>query len=273
MRNRVFGKIILLTVSSACAFELAGCELVPSLNLSEEQSELVAEFAAGKLIEYVKGHPGGLMILEDVDRSEVNPGIKKEEEEPQLPGGLPGEPVNNPDVPQMPETPDAPDTMQGGPDTFSDDESLAPAPEAITEPTKSIAEAIGASGADITYSYYEVCDSYPDNKEELAFSMKAAQGKDLLVVHFNVSSGSGEDTEIHTDSTDFKVRLMLNGDNRIRGDVTFLANDLTNYSSVIPSGQTADGVFVFEIEKGTEVRSLDLIILGGDGEQRYRLEG
>ena len=66
---------------------------------------------------------------------------------------------------------------------------------------------------------------------------------------------------------------MLNGDNRIRGDVTFLANDLTNYSSVIPSGQTADGVFVFEIEKGTEVRSLDLIILGGDGEQRYRLEG
>ncbi|MBO4265751.1 MAG: hypothetical protein J5910_01010 [Lachnospiraceae bacterium] len=269
MKKGFLKKIILLTASCVCAFALAGCEIVPSLNLSEEQSELVAEFAAGKLIEYVKGHPGGLMILEDVDRSEVNPGMKKEEEEPQLPGALPGEPVNNNPEPPSPEGEDGAPAV---PESIPDDEALAPAPEAIAAPTKSIAESIGASGADITYSHYEVCSAYPDDKEELAFSMRAAQGKDLLVVHFNVASQSGEDVEIHTDSTDFKVRLMLNGSDRIRGDVTFLANDLTNYSGTVSSGETADGVFVFEIEKGVEVESLDLIILGSEGEQTYRLE-
>ena len=269
MKKGFLKKIILLTASCVCAFALAGCEIVPSLHLSEEESELVAEYAAGKLIEYVKGHPGGLMILEDVDRSEVNPGLKKEEEEPQLPVSLPGDPVNNNPEPPAPEGEDA---SPASPDSIPDEEALAPAPEAITAPTKSIAESIGATGADITYAYYEVCNSYPDDKEELAFSMRAANGKELLVVHFNVTSQSGEDVDIHTDSTDFKVRLMLNGSDRIRGDVTFLANDLTNYSGTLSAGQTADGVFVFEIEKGVEVGSLDLIILGSEGEQTYRLE-
>ena len=211
------------------------------------------------------------MILKDVDRSEVNPGMKKEEEaQPQLPSSLPGEPIS--DSPEPPAQ-EGPEVEAPGPDSISDEEALVQAPEAITAPTKSIAESIGATGADITYGYYEVCDSYPDDKEELAFSMKATKGKDLLIVHFNVTSQSGEDVEIHTDSTDFKVRLMLNGDNRIRGDVTFLANDLTNYSATLSSGQTEDGVFVFEIEKGVEVETMDLIILGNEGEQRYPLEG
>ena len=269
MNKRSFRKIILLLVSSLSAFVLAGCGLVPSLNLTEEQSELIAEYAAGKLIEYVKGHPGGLMILEDVDRSEVNPGMKKEEEEElQLPGSLPGEPVNNNPEPPLPEGEEAAPPEE----TLPDDEAIVAAPETVATATKSIAEAVGASGADIQYSYYEVCSAYPDDKEELAFSMRAAQGKDLLVVHMNVTGENGEEVEVNTSSADFKARIILNGGDRIRGDVTFLANDLTNYSGVIPAGETADTVFVFEIPQGTEIGSLDLIILGSDGEQRYPLD-
>ena len=258
---RTIAYVLAVTASVA----LTGCGLVPSLNITEEQSELIAEYAAGKLIEYAKGHPGGLMILEDVDRSEVNPGLKKEEEpEPTQPAMLPGSDVSQPAEPiaPPPEEPlvDAPDG-----------EALVDAPEgAAAPPTKTLAEALDIQGGEVTFDHYEVCSNYPENGEELAFSMKAATGKELLVTHFNLSNPGDTDLTAHTDSTDFKVRLMLNGE-KIRGDVTFLDNDLMNYDGVITPGASVDTVFVFEIPKGEEIVSMDLIVVENDTEQTYQI--
>ncbi len=249
---------------------LTGCEIVPSLNITEEQSTLIAEYAAGKLIEYAKGHPGGLMILEDVDRSEVNPGLKKEEEPvPTLaPAPLPGAdavvPPPEGDVP--PAEGDNP-----APDNGAED-ALVDSPEGSTPlPTKSIGEAFGIPGADIQYDHYEVCSNYPENGEELAFSMKAATGKELLVTHFKLSNPGPEEINAHTDSTNLKVRLMLNGTDKLRVDVTFLDNDLMNYDELISTGESEDAVLVFEIPSGTQVSTLDLIVVGDDGEQTYNI--
>ena len=83
MNKKVVRIIAYIATVVMCSMTLTGCGMVPTLELTPEQSTLIAEYAAGKLLEYAKGHPGGLMNLEDVDRSEVNPGLKKEEEEPE----------------------------------------------------------------------------------------------------------------------------------------------------------------------------------------------
>ncbi len=258
---------------------LSGCSLVPSLQLTEEQSNLIAEYAAGKLLEYSKGHPGGLMILEDVDRADVNPGMQKpEEEKSELP------PLPSTEQPPMPADEDLsdpgqdvqpegvqPDDMQPE-DVQPEQEALVEAPEDISEvPSESIAEALGVAGADITYDRYEIVSTYPPEESQLAFTMKAAPGKDLLVVHFNLTNPGSEDIDAYTDSSGFKVRLMLNGSSKLRGDVTFLDNDLMNYRGLLTPGSLVDAVLVFEVEQGTEVNSMDLLVLDDNGENRYTL--
>lgn len=260
--------ILYMTTVIAASLMLSGCGLIPSLNLTEEQSTLIAEFAAGKLVEYVKGHPGGLMNLEDVDRSEVNPGLKKEEEQPdELPPLLPGS-TDSP-APAPPDEIVPNDEEQFVPESTGD-EALVEAPEVDAPPAKSLAEALGIEGADLKYDHYEVVSTYPDNTE-LAFTMKAAPGKELLIVHFVLSNPGSSDINAFTDSSNFKVRMMVNGSDKIRGDVTFLDNDLMNYQGLLTPGAQVDSVLVFEVKEGTAISSMDLLILEDDNENKYPL--
>ena len=264
--HRIILYLIVLSVSSVL---LSGCALVPSLNLTEEQSNLVAEYAAGKLIEYVKGHPGGLMELEDIDRADVNPGMKKDEEDDMLPPALPGTDDAPPAMPDPEEiVPD--DQREFEIEAPAGDEALVEAPVADTPPEKSIAEALGIEGAQLSYDRYEVVSTYPENTE-LAFTMKAAPGKDLLIVHFNLSNPGDSDINVFTDSSGFKVRLMLNGSEKLRGDVTFLDNDLMNYQGLLTPGAQVDSVLVFEVKQGTDIGSMDLLIVEDDTENKYPL--
>lgn len=268
MNKRVLRTIAYIILTVMLASGLTGCGLVPSLNLTEEQSNLIAEYAAGKLIEYAKGHPGGLMILEDVDRADVNPGMKKEEPpQPTLPGTVPppAEPVTPVQEGPGPEEGDTPPDPSG-------EEALVDAPEDVSAiPTKSIADALGINGAELTYDRYELASTYPENDTELAFSMKAAPGKELLIVHFLLTNNGDSDIEAYTDSSNFKVRLLVNGSDKLRGDVTFLDNDLMNYKGLLTPGAQVDAVLVFEVAEGTEVNSIDLLILEDGNEQKYKI--
>ena len=270
MNKKVMRTISYILATAASAVMLTGCEIVPSLNLTEEQSTLIAEYAAGKLIEYIKGHPGGLMTLEDVDRADVNPGMKKEEEEqPELPVM----PEENTEMLPPPEDAPIQEAPEDTPEAPADEDALVDAPADVSaEPTMTIAEALGIEGAVISYDHYETASSYPDNGVDLAFSMKAAEGKQLLITHFELSNPTDQDIEAHTGSENFKVRMLVNGTDKIRGDITFLDNDLMNYRGLLTPGSAVDTVLVFEIPEGQEVSSMALMIVGNDGEpQTYTI--
>ena len=270
MNNRVKRTITYVVLVSAVSVILAGCGLVPTLEMSEEQSNLIAEYAAGKLLEYAKGHPGGLMILEDVDRADVNPGMQKEEEEVStLLPPLAGEPIPEaiPDAGDGETTPGQDEIVD-----MPESEALVDAPEGTYEaPSRALEEALGINGASLAYDHYEVAATYPPNDTEIAFSMKAAAGKELLILHFALSNPTDQDVEVHTDSDNFKVRLALNGSERLRGDVTFLDNDLMNYSGLLTAGSSVDSVLVFEIPEGEQVSSMDLLVIVDGTEEKYNL--
>ena len=262
MRKRIFATILyaLMIVSS---LSLSGCAIVPSLELTAEEQSLVAEYAAGKLLEYAKGHPGGLMILEDVDRTEVNPGLKKEEPEPEP------EPLVPAPVPETP-LPPPEDGISETPAEPSGDALVDSPDDAVAAATKPIAEALGIENAEVEFDRAETLATYPDDGE-LAFSMKAAPGKKLLIAHFALSNPGSEEVNVHTDSTGFKVRLRVNGGDKIRCDVTFLDNDLMNYDGLLTPGASVDSVLVFEVDENTEVETMDLIIIENGEEMSYTL--
>ena len=64
---------------------------------------------------------------------------------------------------------------------------------------------------------------------------------------------------------------MLNGSEKLRGDITFLDNDLMNYQGLLTPGAQVDSVLVFEVKEGTEIGSMDLLIVEDDTENKYPL--
>ena len=160
MSKRKIRTISLICIIFIVAVSLTGCSIVPTLNLTEEQSNLIAEYAAGKLIEYVKGHPGGLMKVEDIDRADVNPGMKKEEEQP---SELPPLHSDGGPAPEQEALPEAPEAIADQPvDVPADQEALVDVPaEVESVPTQTIAQALGIEGAEVTYDHYEITSTYP----------------------------------------------------------------------------------------------------------------
>ncbi|MCR5302266.1 MAG: hypothetical protein K6E49_07470 [Lachnospiraceae bacterium] len=272
MKKRLIRTITYILTFVIVSISMSACSVVPSLDISDEQRTLVAEYAAGKLIEYVKGHPGGLMRLDDIDYSQVNPGMQTEEEPAEV--ALPGLPPDDAtgEVPSPDESAPSDEVMPPDDSAATDQEALVDAPDEVPEtPSKSPSEALGIEGAELTYDHYEVSDSYPADESELVLSMKAASGKELLIVHFALSNPGAEDLIVHTDSSNFKVRAMLNDTEKLRGDITFLDNDLMNYEGILTPGSTVDTVLVFEMTAGTAIDSLDLLIVDDEGELSYTL--
>lgn len=272
MNKGLLRKISLFTVLVMGLSGLCGCSFFQSVNLDDEQTELVAEYAAGKLLQYSKGHENGIEQVQDLNFEELNPGYVAPEEEIQETDTeeniAPSEKASSEN-----EVVDE-NTDEGAlvPEISGDDsEPLVDVPEIAT---KSIADVFNMEGTDVSYNYYESCKTYPESSDSLVFSMKAATGKDLLILHFNVMNTSSGPVQISNDSDDFKVRASVNGGKKIRGELTFLDNDLMNYSKTLEAGETADTILVFETDEGTEILSLDLILIDNEqSEHTYRLFG
>ena len=158
---------------------LGGCGLVESTGLSDEEDELVAEYAAGVIMRYSAEKKGGLGDLRPtptpipwVDPATVQPTEAPEEEE--------DESEEEEQVP-MEEVAGKEDIAQGAAGgSFFDGHNLA--------------TTIGIGDFDISYEGYEIADMYPDSPgDDLSFSMQATAGRKLLVVHLNVINEGSEE--------------------------------------------------------------------------------
>jgi len=229
---------------------LTGCGIVPAVDLNDEQMELVSEYAAGLLLRYVKGHKNGLMHVSGLDFNELN---------------ITPTPTPTPTV--APIAP-VPVIEEGNVENVSDEKGKKDNIEISLVP---INEAFSLNGADLNFSYGELTDTYPSGEDTLAFAMNATPGKDLLILHFDLSNFSGTDLELTSNLNGYKSRVIINEDEKIRGEITFLPNDLMNYSGQLLSGETQDVVLVFEVEEGTQIESLNLLLVNGSDQRYYKL--
>ena len=91
----------------------------------------------------------------------------------------------------------------------------------------------------ITYTGYEICDSYPEQGEEdLYFSVEAGTGKKLLVLQVAVTNPGQEQVEFDTlHKQNIKYRVMLNGADRHQVMLTMLDNDFSAMDIMINPGK------------------------------------
>ncbi len=214
-------KVRSVLLTGLCMILLNGCGLIPEVKLSDEDSVLVAEYAAGLLLKYETQHQNGLMEITD--------------------------------DPIIVETP-TPEPAAASGDMAEGGMAGTDASELVTGMAESVplAQAIGIPDFLVTYTGYEICDIYPEqSSDELVFSMQAQEGHDLLILHFDLTNPteSAMDCDVVTGSPLFRARL--NEDLRVNSQTTILLNDLSVYSGTLEENEAVDTVVVFEIEEGT----------------------
>lgn len=231
-------KMNVLLCSVAAAFVMTGCGEMPEL--TQEESELISEYAVGVLLKYDTAYNNRLVDTPADDPAEEETELPEEEN-----------PEEEPE-PEMEEPAEVVDVSQ--------DEETQPA-------VSSVEEYYGIPNVMISYTGYELTDSYPPSEEGAVpvFSMDASAGTQLLVLKFNVQNTSGQDQQMNMLGYGATFRVSVNGEASKGALATMLVNDMQTYDDVIPANTSVEMVSIVEVPQGTNVGSIEFI-LRGNGE-------
>lgn len=219
------GKIIGVLAVSACM--LTGCiDSMP--DMTEEQSELVAEYAADMLLKYSPNYHYRIADEEEVASAEAEMETSQEEETMQE------ESQPSQDLSQT----GSGETVSVGAETSVEDGS-----------EYDLAAFFGMDQFSIMYASCEVTDAYPNAESGVGFSVTAPQGYNLLVLHFDVENLGEEAAQCDLFDQISKVTVNVNDAGYVQALSTLLTNDLTTYMEDIPAGEVADAVVVVPVEQ------------------------
>ena len=219
------GKIIGVLAVSACM--LTGCiDSMP--DMTEEQSELVAEYAADMLLKYSPNYHYRIADEEEVASAEAEMETSQEEETMQE------ESQPSQDLSQT----GSGETVSVGAETSVEDGS-----------EYDLAAFFGMDQFSIMYASCEATDEYPNAESGVGFSVTAPQGYNLLVLHFDVENLGEEAAQCDLFDQISKVTVNVNDAGYVQALSTLLTNDLTTYMEDIPAGEVADAVVVVPVEQ------------------------
>ena len=219
------GKIIGVLAISACM--LTGCiDSMP--DMTEEQSELVAEYAADMLLKYSPNYHYRIADEEEVASAEAEMETSQEEETTQE------ESQPSQDLSQT----GSGETVSVGAETSVEDGA-----------EYDLAAFFGMDQFSIMYASCELTDAYPNAESGVGFSVTAPQGYNLLVLHFDVENLGEEAAQCDLFDQISKVTVNVNDAGYVQALSTLLTNDLTTYMEDIPAGEVADAVVVVPVEQ------------------------
>lgn len=219
------GKIIGVLAISACM--LTGCiDSMP--DMTEEQSELVAEYAADMLLKYSPNYHYRIADEEEVASAEAEMETSQEEETTQE------ESQPSQDLSQT----GSGETVSVGAETSVEDGA-----------EYDLAAFFGMDQFSIMYASCEVTDAYPNAESGVGFSVTAPQGYNLLVLHFDVENLGEEAAQCDLFDQISKVSVNVNDAGYVQALSTLLTNDLTTYMEDIPAGEVEDAVVAVPVEQ------------------------
>jgi len=184
------------------------------LDLSEEDRDLYAEYAANLLLKHDKNYIDRMRYVEPAEETEAEP------------------------VSQEPVT-ESPDNLQ-----HPEDQTGTQVSDVM-----SMNDIFGISGLDIQPNGYEVTNAYPSNGSELGMSMYAIKGYKLLVYKFNVTNTAGSDVALNMLESKASYRGIINDSVKINIQTTALLDAFNTYHGTIPAGSTQQLVLISQINE------------------------
>lgn len=235
-------KVLVGVLVGIAGMGLMGCgSTIPEM--TKEQQELVVEYAAGEVLKFDKNHTFKLTDLEEAE--------EEAKEEQATAEAVPAE--NGEDEE------DAPDKQEG---ILPDDVTVIDK----EQENVSIEQFLGLDDIQITYTGFEVADSYPsDSDEEVYFYMDATQNRKLLVLKFDLKNTSAGEKDVDLAASQVRYKIIVDGlaQNAL---TTLLLNDMAYFQGTLAAGESAEVVVVGEValEQADQVEALELVMKSVD---------
>ncbi len=240
-RNRIYAAVLLL----ASAAVLSGCMGVK--DLSEENEDMIAEYAAGVLLQYSDQYDRRL-ITETQEETKTSPTADAAATAPPAKtesGGSGGSSSSD---------------ASSGSDSPSDSDSSGSGGEAsgeTPESTVSLNKLYHVKGLDFSYDSYEF-------RKQYGSTIQAEKGQVLLVVHFDVRNISGRKKKVNLAKRQISYGLTADG-SEYQPQFVILDNmGLNHLSTTIPAGKNEDAVLIYRLAKARRSAS-DITLRIQDG--------
>ena len=242
MKKTTISIMMVLTISIL----ITGCGTnIP--NLSEDQTELVTEYAAGLLIKYNSIPSRSLLNdaqLEAEEKKEAEEREKERKKEEAAKAYLESQ-----DAAKSKNKKENSNTVENKSPVISD-----------------LATFYGIEGFTISYSGYQLCQSYPDeSRDDYFLAMDATEGKQLCILQFNVTNTAGEDKQFDMFEKKPLFYLSIDGKDKIPVQLTLLLDDLSSYKGTITASNSEQMILVFEIDGSlSQLGTMELTARYGD---------
>lgn len=132
-----------------------------------------------------------------------------------------------------------------------------------------IAKFIGESNLSIKYSYYMILDRYPSvDQDGIHIEIQAPKGYKLVVVKFNVENKTNDAGDVDLYSKDIEYKLIVNDKKATKQMLTILLDDLYTYKKTIEPSMFEETVLAFQVsdEIADSIKDLKLQV-NYEGEQ------
>ncbi|MDE5863950.1 MAG: hypothetical protein K2H34_06350 [Lachnospiraceae bacterium] len=237
-------RILVLTLLGLSAFVFTGCGKVT--DLTEEETQLIAEYSAGLLLKY------DLKYVDRIDEGEKAALEMTSEVEEQVA-------TEESTTEAVTEEPRQGMDISGG----INSDNTSPEELAGAGQESDVAKIAGVDGVTITYDSYVITDYYPDGGElEQLVNVQASEGYKLLVLRFKVTGKEEGVVDVSLADKGLEYRIVCNGTKAAVPMLTILPDDLGTLTTSVDNGQEQEAVLVFQISDSVkeQLETIDLYI-------------
>lgn len=260
MRKKYISVIALLVTTIG----LGGCGFIPTIpDLSEEQEQIITEYAAGLLLKYDSNGSRGLMSDEELAKAAEEEALKKEKDERNK--QLAEEYIARTEEANRKKQEEKANKKKDKEDKNKSDSNReeASASGDVTITADGIGQFLGLDGMNVSFYGCETTKSYPGDGTSDLFSVDAADGNKLVVAHINVVNNSSEAMLVDMFEKNYSYQLNVGGV-LVENSKTLLLNDFSMYKDTVPAGASVETVLLFEIGDGVDISSASLQCKAGN---------
>ena len=242
-------RVVMIRKKTACvavmcaSIFVTGCgSAIP--DLTEKETQIVAEYAADLLLKYDKNYE-----VKVVDTTAYHKEEERKAEEVRKAAEAAAK-----EAEAAKKAEEAAKAENSGSDERTEEQKTV----------TSIEEFYQMQGFRIQYSGFDVYESYPEQPdgEDLFFALGATDGRKLLVMFFDVTNVSGQELEFNMVDIAPKFKVSVNGASEQSTLFTLLPDELSAYKGTLATDETVRTVIVTEIpiEESESVESLTLTL-------------
>ena len=256
----------LLVLCSMVVLSLFAVGCTKTIELTEEENHLIAEYAAELLLKYDR----------NIDLKYYYDEVTTEEPTTEAP--VTEEPSTE-EVTTEESTTEAateePTTEEVPTDSDATETITVEKIDEVVDSDFNIASMSSIENLAITYSYYMILDRYPSyDQEGMYIEIEAPAGYKLLVLKFNVENTTNQAQYVDLYSEDLNYNIIINNNRSAKQMLTILIDDLYTYQANMEGSMLEETVLLFQISDSIaeSIEDLKLKVISGNEEKIIQLQ-